>query len=133
MTGQELHGYCEEWRRWVDTRSFYVMPAQKNVLARMQPHRVREVPDALLSPEMSYFNLAIHALVEEGDPDAECFVSYYYRRDKNVKVVAHQMGIGRRTYYERRDRFARKALTLSTTLRSALGILGKRSHEIVFE
>ena len=120
MDTQSLHAYCEEWRRWMNTRRYYVMPPPANILVRMMPHKVREAPDALLSADLQLFNLSVRTLVDQGDPDAECFFIYYVDRAKNIKAVAHKMRIGRATFYEKRDRFARKAYTLAMSFQRAL-------------
>ncbi len=95
------------------------------MLARMQPSRVRLPPDALMSSELSFLNMAIHALIDMGDGDAECFLAYYWEQSKNIKKVAADMGIHRDTFYERKNRFARKAYSMSLSLR--------RLHEGAFK
>lgn len=119
MNDKELHAYCEDWFQWCMTRRYFVPPGSKNILARMQPTKIRPAPDAILSAELSYFNMGIHALADMGDADADCFVQYYFYRVRNIKKVADEMKIGRRTFYDRLNRFARKAHLLSISLKRA--------------
>jgi hypothetical protein len=119
MDGHALHEHCEAWRQWCVTRQYFIAPGAKNILARMQPSKVGKVPDAILSDDMSYFNMAVHALADMGDGDAECFVRYYWHRAKNIKTAAYEMGIHRDTFYERKSRFARKAYSMAQSLKRA--------------
>lgn len=112
-----LHAHCEAWVQWCLTRKFFLPPGAKNILARMQPSRVGQPPNAILSDDLSFFNMAVHALADMKDQDAECFVEYYWNRAKNIKAVAARMDIARRTFYERRDRFARKAMSMAASLK----------------
>lgn len=117
LNDQDLHAYCDTWREWCRTRGFYMPPKAKNILARMQPAKVGQPPNADLLPDMPYFNMAIHALCEMNDPDAECFLLMFYCQVKNVKKVAYEMKIGRQTFYDRVNRFARRAYAMSRTIR----------------
>ena len=119
MTGQELHALCEQWREWCRTRHFFIAPGAKNILARMQPHKVGQPPDACLSDDISWFNMAIHALADMDGEDPDCFVKYYWFRLKNIKKVAGDMGIGRQTFYDRRNRFAERAYSMGLSLKRA--------------
>lgn len=117
MNDQELHAHCERWRTWAITRRFFIVPGAKNILARMQPSKVSEPPDAELSPDMAYFHMALHALADMFEDDAKCFNEYYCHRAKNIKVVAAKLNISRDTFYERKRRFARKALSMAKSLK----------------
>lgn len=119
MTGHELHLHCERWREWCITRQYFIAPGGKNVLARMQPHKIGNPPDAILSDDMSFFNMAVHALADMGDPGAECFVKFYWFRLNNIKSVAAKMGISRDTFYERKKRFAERAFSMANSLKRA--------------
>jgi len=119
MTGQELHAHCEAWREWCITRRYFLAPGTKNLLARMQPARVGPGPDAILSDEMSFFNMAVHALVDMNDADGACFIEYYWNRARNIKKVAAEMSISRVTFYERKRRFAERAYSMSQSLKRA--------------
>jgi hypothetical protein len=118
MNDQELHAYCEAWRQWCITRKYFIAPGTKNILGRMQPCNVGEPPNARLSEDLSYFNMAIHALVDMNERGAKCFVDFYFHRVKNIKSAAAEMGIGRNTFYDRKMRFARAALSMSVSLRN---------------
>lgn len=119
MTDKELDAYCWDWNRWCFTRKFFLAPGAKNILARMQPAKVGEPPNAAMSQDMSFFNMAIHALADMKDPDAECFVKYYAECAGNIKVVAAKMNIHRVTFYQRKLRFARKAYSMATSMKQA--------------
>ncbi|WP_136420298.1 hypothetical protein [Herbaspirillum sp. ST 5-3] len=121
LSGQEIHEYCVAWREWCFTRRFFIKPGSKNILSRMQPSKVRLPPDAIMSDELSFLNMAIHALVDMDDSDADCFLAYYWDQSKNIKKVAADMKIHRDTFYERKSRFARKAYSMSLSI--------KRVHE----
>lgn len=116
---QELNEYCEAWHQWCVTRKFFIQPGSKNILARMQPSKVRQPPDAVLSDDLSYFNMAVHALTDMQDEDADCFILFYWFRIKNIKAAAADLGIGRQTFYDRKNRFARKAYSMSLSLKRA--------------
>lgn len=118
MNDQELHAYCEAWRQWCITRKYFIAPGAKNILGRMQPSKVGEAPNARMSEDLSFFNMAIHALVDMNEPGAKCFVDFYFHRVKNIKSAAAKMGIGRNTFYDRKMRFARAALSMSVSLRN---------------
>lgn len=121
MNDTELHNYCEDWLGWCFTRKYFIPPGAKNILARMQPHKVGRPPDARLSQELSWFNMALHALadMEDHKQDAVCFNLFYVERVKNIKAVADKLNIGTRTFYDRRSRFARNALKMAKSLKAA--------------
>lgn len=117
LNDQDLHAYCDAWREWCRTRGFYMPPLAKNILARMQPSKVGQPPNAELMPDMPYFNMAVHALCEMKDNEAECFLLMYYCQVKNIKKVAYEMQIGRQTFYDRVNRFARRAYSMSLSIK----------------
>lgn len=119
MDYQELNAHCEAWREWCITRKFFIPPGAKNILARMQPSKVSQPPNAIMSDDMSFFNMAVHALTDMQDPDADCFVKFYWWRVRHIKKVASEMGIGKQTFYDRKNRFARKAYSMSFSLKRA--------------
>lgn len=129
MNDQDLHVYCEAWREWCRTRSYFIAPGAKNILARMQPSKVGIPPNAIMSSDMSFFNMAIHALADMNDPNTDCFVKYYWERARSIKTVAHGMGIHRVTFYERKVRFARRALSMSFSLKAAYEESQKQPEE----
>ena len=119
MTDQELHGCCLAWANWCFTRRYFAPPLPKNILARMQPvDRVAVAPDGPMDADMAFFNMAVHGLAQDMPSEYACFALFYVHRVPNVKAVAAELGIGRRTYYERMRRFARKAYTLTASVRS---------------
>jgi hypothetical protein len=118
MNDQELHAYCEQWRQWCLTRKYFLEPGAQNFLARMQPSKNAPEIDNRLSAGLSFFNMALHALANIDKDDAECFNAFYCRRAKNIKVEAARLAISRKTFYERKKRFARRALSMSISFRT---------------
>lgn len=116
-----LHAKCLDWQRWSSSRKFYAKPPAQNILARMQPSNAGEPPDAANDPEMVFFNMAVNTLAElsEYRDCHACFVSFYVLREKNIKAVAARMKIGRRTYYDRMNKFAKAAWVLSKSIQAA--------------
>jgi len=121
MSDKELDAYCEEWVWWCYTRRFYLQPGAQNILARMQPAKVKEPPNARNSAEMQYFNMAIHAMFEmdEHKELAECFALLYFKKDDRVKVLLKEQEISRKTYYNRARSFVRKAMSLGRSFQVA--------------
>jgi hypothetical protein len=121
MTDQELHAYCIEWVEWCRTRGFYLKPGAKNILARMQPSKSGREPNARNYPDMQFFNMAIHAIADmsENRNLLACFNLYYVDHAPNVKAEANKLGISRPTYYNRAKAFARKAYSMSLSLKQA--------------
>ena len=119
MNDQELDLHCQNWAHWARTRKYFAPPElPQNILARMQPQRVapRE-PDGPLDAELSFFNMAIQRLAEDNEPAALCFWLYYYHRATNIKVIAAEMGISRKTFYNRVHAFGRLALKWAATIK----------------
>lgn len=121
MDDQELRNYCDAWSYWCSTRKYYLQPGAKNILARMQPSKVRQPPDARNYPNMQYFNMAVHALADmpEYHDGLVCFNFYYVEQSPNIKSIAFDLGISRPTYYNRAKAFARKAYSLSLSIKEA--------------
>lgn len=118
ITDQDLHAYCLSWAHWCYTRRYFAPPLPRNILARMQPvDRVAMPPDGPMDPDMAFFNMAVHGLAQDMPSEYACFALFYVHRVPNVKAVAVELGIGRRTYYERMRRFARKAHALTASVR----------------
>lgn len=124
MNDKQLHIYCLEWVSWCFTRRFYLKPGAQNILARMQPSRSGVEPNARNSPDMQYFNMAVHALADMADhaEGLACFSLFYCDHATNIKREADKLGIARSTYYRRITAFARKAYVLSLSI--------KRVHEM---
>jgi hypothetical protein len=118
MNDQELHAYCEQWRQWCLTRKYYVEPGAQNILARMQPSKNGPEVDGSLSAGLSFFNMAVHALADMDYQEALPFIMFYCRRAKNIKVEAARLSVSRVTFYERKKRFARRALSMAISFRN---------------
>lgn len=132
MTDGEIDAYCLDWQAWCKSRGFYIRPGPKNILARNMPSRVGLPPNARNSADMQFFNMALHMLGDMGEYKAKvaCFNLYYPlegERAENVKKIADEMGIHRVTYYKRVISFARKAMTMSRSLKAFH--LGERERE----
>lgn len=119
----EVHELCIDWVRWCQTRRFYLKPATQGILARLQPSKVGQEPNARNHPDMQYFNMAIHTLA-----DMPChktiwaaFQQYYLGPNQVAKRTAAELGIGRQTYYDHVKRFSKAAHSMSLSL--------KRAHE----
>lgn len=123
MTDQQLDAYCKAWATWCYTRKYYVRPGGKNILARMQPSRSGIEPNARNDPDMQFFNMAIHTLADmkEYVDGMVCFTLHYLDHPEYVKVEAAKLQISRVTYYNRVKAFARRAYSMSHSL--------KRVHE----
>jgi hypothetical protein len=130
MNDQDLHGYCLRWVAWRMSRRLYVKPATKNVLARLQPSKVGEVPDAALDPRMQFVEMAVAAMREmpEHQSDMACFWLFYIERVRCIKQVAARMGIGRRTFYDRVRRAARMVTELAIAIEKAQENAGEKKE-----
>lgn len=119
MNDSELRVYCEEWATWCFTRRYYLKPGAQNMLARMHPSKAGREPNARNSASMAHFNMAVHALADmpEYAADLACFNLMYLEQADHVKRQADQLGITRATYYRRAAKFARKAYSMSISIR----------------
>ena len=118
MTDQELTAYCIMWAHWCRTRKYFAPPVPPNILAQLQPRdRAAREPDGPMDADMSYFNMAVHSLAEESPEEALCFTLYHYHGFRPVKAMAAALGIGTRTFYDRMERFARRALKAAATIK----------------
>ncbi|MDR5776709.1 MULTISPECIES: hypothetical protein [unclassified Caballeronia] len=110
------------WVAWCLTRRIFAPYVKSNVLARLQPARraMAREPDSFLDPEMPFFNMAIHALCEQGGRahEAECFLGVYWY-NANIKTLAYEQNCARGTIYNRARRFAERAESLSKSIRRA--------------
>lgn len=121
MTDKELDAYCEEWVNWCYTRRFYIPPGAMNILARMQPSKTGLPPNARNSPDMQYFNMAIHAMADmvEHRETFVCFSMTYIEQPDSIKREAHKLGIDRSTFYRRSVAFSKKAYSMMKSLKAA--------------
>ena len=111
MTEHDLDLLCEDWAHWCRTRKYFAPPVPANILAKMQPRSsaARE-PDGPMSADIAYFNMALQRIAEDCPESAACFSLFYYYRAKNIKALAADLGISRKTFYNRMHAFARLAL-----------------------
>jgi hypothetical protein len=105
---QELHLFCLRWAEWHRSRRLFAPPVPANILARMRgPAGGGEVPDALLSANLSYFNLSV--LAQKESQSKFIFYLFYLHRAKNIKAVAHEMGFSTSYFYRQLRTFRAEA------------------------
>jgi|GEM_PF-942352 len=125
MSAKEIDAYCHFWAMWCRTRRFYIRPAPQNILARMQPSKSSEPPDARNYPDIQYFNMAIHALADmpKYAASAKSFMRYYGATGSDgqelIKQMAHGLGISRQTLHAHYVQFGRAAYAMSLSLKAA--------------
>lgn len=108
---------CLQWQSWIKTRRLFAPPPPApSILGRMQPHLIREAPDAPLSADLAAFDVAVRALPENRDKAA--FLMFYRSRKRRpVKTMAADLGVSRVTFYAAVRRVRREAYSLSVRLR----------------
>lgn len=105
---QVLHLWCMEWSEWHRSRRLFAPPIPKNILARMAgPLGGGEVPDAILSSDLSIFNLAV--LGQEECRAKLIFYLYYIHRVRNIKMVAEKMDVSTSFWYREMREFRARA------------------------
>ncbi|MEM5326863.1 hypothetical protein VSR34_09680 [Paraburkholderia sp. JHI2823] len=117
LTDSQIDELAHRWAAWSRTRRFFAPSIPKNVLAQMQPGRVRPVPDPELSAELALFNTAIAA---QGDSPAKIsFLIHYLALSRCTKEAAAAQGITRDAFYRRVRRFRRRAYRSMQALEAA--------------
>jgi len=94
---QALHLFCTEWATWHRSRRLFAPPIPQNILARMRPQPVRDVPDAPLSADLSYFNLAV--LAQKESRGKFVFFLFYLHGARNIKAISAEMGFSTSYFY----------------------------------
>ena len=95
---QTLDEFSQSWGAWHRSRRLFAPPVPQNILARMRPQPVREAPDAILSSDLSIFNLAV--LAQEESAGKSAFFYYYLHQIRPVKLLAAEMGMTRAGFYK---------------------------------
>lgn len=95
---QELNEFCLRWAAWHRSRRLFAPPIPQNILARMRPQPVREAPDAILSADLSYFNLAL--LSQPEGTGKMAFYLFYLHQVRPIKLAASEMGITTQGFYK---------------------------------
>lgn len=95
---QEQHIFCLEWAAWHRSRRLFAPPIPLSILARLRPQVSNEVPDAPLSADLSYFNLAVLGYKECTGKDALYY--YYIHHLRPIKTVAEAMEISTSGFYK---------------------------------
>lgn len=119
MEENHIDEKCARWAWWCMTRRLFAPSTKSNILARLQPRRVRSCePDAFMDASMPFLNMAVHALCErpEHADEAACFVGVYWY-SVNIKALAREQQCARGTIYNRARSFAKRAESLSHTIR----------------
>ncbi|WP_040501807.1 hypothetical protein [Herbaspirillum sp. YR522] len=131
MSDKQVDAYCEDWMNWCYTRRFYLQPGAQGVLARLQPSKTGEPPNARNSPDMQFFNMAIHMLGEmrEHAETFACFKLMYVEQAAHIKQQASKLEISRKTYYNRARAFARRAVSMSQSLKAATEKMRQEKEE----
>jgi len=77
-------------------------------------------PSGRNDPDMQFFNMAIHTLadMEEHKEQFACFHFCYIEGRRGVKREAERLKISRRTYYNYVGQFARRAISMSRSLKT---------------
>jgi hypothetical protein len=110
----DLHALCLRWADWHREHGLIGPPIPKNILARMQPGKVRLAPRVGLSPTLSLLNTAINA---QDDSAAKiAFLIFYLYPARSVKEAAAAQAISRDGFYRRVRRFRRRAYTAALNL-----------------
>lgn len=119
LNDNQVDTHCLDWVRWCETRKFYLRPAAQNILARMQPSKNGVEPNARNNPDMVFFNAAVcsYADMAEHAEGYACFRAKYLETSDLIKVQVDKLEISRMTYYRRARAFARKALSLASSLK----------------
>jgi hypothetical protein len=96
-----VYNLAQDWIRWIDTRRFFGPAPQQNILGRLieKSRPSKGAPDAKLNAELSAFNRAVIAL--EPGLFIPFVVVYCGLREKPIKEIAEELGIGKNQLYER--------------------------------
>lgn len=114
LADADLHALCLRWADWHREHGMLAPPIPKNILARMQPAKVRPAPHIGLSPTLSLLNTAINA--QDDGPAKTSFLLFYLVPARSVKESAAAMEISRDGFYRRVRRFRRKAYRAALSL-----------------
>jgi hypothetical protein len=102
------HELCERWARWVVTRKFYgPPPLNSNLLARLTAKTRAFAVDGGVDADCSRYLWHLNLCISGKDMGAEriAFELFYRHRIKNVKSAVNELGISRKTFYARVERF----------------------------
>ena len=130
-SAKDLHELCLEWARWTRTRKFFApnrLDPSSSVMgasARSTAPKAEAGPDGPCSAKLHDFNLAVSSVRRDDSKGYACFMHYYLPeyvdglrksntpvkagRRKAIKVIAAEMGISCKTFYNRSNRFAEAA------------------------
>lgn len=95
---QELHMVFLQWAQWHMSCRRWAPPVPQNILARMQPCKIREAPDTMLSADMSYLNLAL--LSQPESKGKKAIYHFYIHQLRPIKLVASEMEMTTQGFYK---------------------------------
>jgi hypothetical protein len=108
------------WVHWSATRVLLAPQVKSNVLARViSPGGTWHEPDAEMDADMPFFNMAVHALCDQGVhvSEAVCFLGVYWY-SSCIKALAQEQECARGTIYNRARAFSKRAMLLGKTIRN---------------
>jgi hypothetical protein len=107
----EVYNTCREWATWHRQRGFYGAPMPlHSVLGQLVRVSGNEAPNARCDARLAAFHLAIIQYPREGKEgiDRLMFEAQFLSQRRHIKALAYELGIGRTTWYERVNSFARR-------------------------
>lgn len=131
MTNDEqtaLHEFSERWAFWHIQCRRWAPPIPANILARMQPSKIREAPDVELSADLSYFNLAV--LAQEECTGKRAFYIFYLLPGANIKVAADYLGVSRNTFYRSLKLFRARAYRSYRAMMEGQSVVAQEAEEV---
>lgn len=123
-----LHEFSQRWSLWHFQCRRWAPPVPANILARMQPSKIREVPDVELSADLSYFNLAV--LAQEECTGKRAFYIFYLLPGANIKVAADYLGVSRNTFYRSLKVFRARAYRSYRAMMEGQSVVVEEMEEV---
>lgn len=123
-----LHEFSSRWAQWHVSCRRWAPPVPANILARMQPSKIREAPDVELSADLSYFNLAV--LAQEECTGKKAFYIFYLLPGANIKVAADYLGVSRNTFYRSLKLFRARAYRSYRAMMEGQSVVAQEAEEV---
>ena len=112
---EAVYAIAQDWIRWLDTRKFMGPPEQRNILAQfIASRRATREPNGPMSAWLNAFNLAITSL--EIGQFVPFVVVYCELKEKPIKALSDELGIGRDAFYERAHASAGRVMKMTRQL-----------------
>jgi len=97
---EHIYQLAQEWMRWLNSRYFLGRAEAKNILLRLQPHKLSsKEPDGIMSAEISAFNTAVNH-IEKSNRLIPFIAVYCKVKPKSVAELAAELRISRTQFYE---------------------------------